>query len=726
MSHIAPNKKPAKIGLWKAFKESLSLYKNFTRWSLIIGAGLLYTALYSMAKPVAYKFIYDDAIVNHNLTLLMLIIGTLIVGSIIKMLTNVRIKTLAGEVGAGIMNDFTRKIFKKVLPSSAGNQPIKNEKILTYFSRDLTLIEESIIRVTPDILLHILQITFAFIIIYSLSWKLAILTTLLLPFALFFPRKFHKNAIKHSEQWSKNEDGILKIIEENLLLRIIIKTFRLSKHQLNKLSPMLSSRNDSVTAVNKYRALTVETILLTFSLSSLLILLFGAYLVMTSSLSMGSLIAFVAVFTKLNSDVKKVSEHYPPMVVAADSMQRVKKFLQKSPQETQEDIKQVTAEKSDRFIEFNNVSFSHNPNLPTCTDINFSLDKGMCLAIIGKSGSGKSTLIHLLARLNNIQSGNIYLDGTHLNTWSDDALYSKMSVVFQDNILFDTTIRENIGIGKLNATDEDIYRAAELAKVHKHILSLPKGYDTIAGHLGERFSMGQRQRIVLARAIIKDPEILLLDEPTSSLDTNTAHAVNKTIKELRQGRTVIHVTHQLRYIKDIDKIIVMDHGRIAEQGTHHELLTKGGIYADLWRRQSALATRPSQVDKAFLKRIDLFKDLDDSTLSKLNQYFTIELAKPGTNIIEEGVIGEKLYMISRGTADVYITKNEEETLIATLEEGDFFGEAALIANKPRNATVRAHTYCDLLSLQRDNFYDIAAKVPELMRKIQKISAERES
>jgi ATP-binding cassette subfamily B protein len=291
-------------------------------------------------------------------------------------------------------------------------------------------------------------------------------------------------------------------------------------------------------------------------------------------------------------------------------------------------------------------------------------------------------------------------------------------VVFQENFLYNMSIGENIRLGRPSASDAGIEAAAKSAGIHDFIVSLPNGYQTLAGERGSRFSGGQRQRLAIARAVLRDPSVLILDEATSSLDPSTEAAVNATFQRIGSGRTVISVTHRLSSVTRADWIFVMHQGRLAEQGTHDHLLRAGGRYSNMWRRQSGV--HETGVEAAWLSEMPLFEGVDSSTLSELAALFATEQISEDFEIIREGDPGDRFYIIVRGTAEVM----KGSTRAAVLQDGDYFGEIALLSDQPRNATVRSLTACVCLILQRDHFRAMLDRSAPLRARIESVRKHR--
>lgn len=315
------------------------------------------------------------------------------------------------------------------------------------------------------------------------------------------------------------------------------------------------------------------------------ILVFGGALVSRGALDPGGFIAFVAIFSQITRPVRTFIDQFANINQGIAAGERIFSIIDTKPEiEDKPDARELKGLRDK--IEFRHVHFSYDGTREVIDDISFEIRRGQTVALVGPSGGGKSTLSELLPRFYDPTSGEILIDGISLRDYTQDSVRAHMSVVAQDTVLFNDTIEGNIAMGRPSATHEEIVEAAKVANADSFIRECPEGYDTNIGDRGVKLSGGQRQRLSIARAVLKNPDILILDEATSALDTESEKLVQDALNNLLKGRTSVVIAHRLSTIHNADKIIVVDHGRIAEQGTHAELMARNGIYAKLIEMQS--------------------------------------------------------------------------------------------------------------------------------------------
>jgi ATP-binding cassette subfamily B protein len=326
--------------------------------------------------------------------------------------------------------------------------------------------------------------------------------------------------------------------------------------------------------------------------------------------------------------------------------------------------------------------------------------------------------------------GSVVVDGRDVRHVTQYSLRSQVGVVLQTNFIFNDTIRENIRIGNPEASDDEVVSAAQRAELHDFVTSLPHGYDTPVGDSGGRLSGGHRQRLAIARAMIRNPRIVLLDEVTTALDPAAESAVNSMLARVGVGRTVVSVTHRLVAARDADEILVLDRGRIAERGTHADLFAAEGIYRRLWEKQSGFDVshdgRTATVDGRRLRHVTLFTDLDDATLEGIAGRLTSEYYEAGETVFEQGAPGDRFYLIARGRVNVVgPAADGEDHVLEVLSDGDHFGELALLQDRPRSATIRTVTPSVFLTVGRADFVRLVATTPEMARMLEQRIAQSE-
>jgi ATP-binding cassette subfamily B protein len=317
----------------------------------------------------------------------------------------------------------------------------------------------------------------------------------------------------------------------------------------------------------------------------LVVLAIGAYLATKGQITIGTFVTFESAFWEVSYNIAHLMHFIPVSIQAAAAVRHIQELLDEPTRGADRpgapDLPRITND-----ITFDRVTFQYEGGqTPVLDNLSLRLNVGKTIAIVGPSGSGKSTLLNLILRLYTPDEGRVTIDGVDIRRVTRESLRKSMAVVFQENMLFNMSIRENIRLGKEGATDQEVEAAARKAEIHRYIMSLPQKYDTMVGERGDTLSGGQRQRIAIARAIVRNPSVLLLDEATSALDQTTEAAINKTLMKLAKGRTMIFSTHRLTSVVDMDEIIVISGGKAIERGSHEQLLAANGVYRRLWDDQ---------------------------------------------------------------------------------------------------------------------------------------------
>jgi len=339
------------------------------------------------------------------------------------------------------------------------------------------------------------------------------------------------------------------------------------------------------------RTVTVSVLLL-----HLIVLAIGAYLATIGKISIGTFVTFESAFWEISYNIAHLMHFIPVAIQAAAAVRHMEELLDEPTRGADRpgapDLPRITDN-----ITFDRVVFKYEGSDTVVLDgLSLKISVGKNIAIVGPSGSGKSTLLNLILRLYVPNEGRVAIDGVDIRKVTRDSLRNSMAVVFQENMLFNMSIRENIRLGKEGATDAEVEDAAKKAEIHRYIMTLPQKYDTVVGERGDTLSGGQRQRIAIARAIVRNPSVLLLDEATSALDQTTEAAINRTLLKVAKGRTMIFSTHRLTSVVDMDEIIVISNGQAIERGPHAELLKANGMYRKLWDDQLHKSHHPAEDD----------------------------------------------------------------------------------------------------------------------------------
>ena len=423
------------------------------------------------------------------------------------------------------------------------------------------------------------------VLMLNVSWELALFAVLFLPVVGLLIGGIVKRLRHPASRVQEQLGDMVSVLDESLSGIKIIKTYtateyiRTKFHQINaelsRLMLWMARRQQLASPMSEFLGITAVAV----------VLVFGGSLVTKGTMSAAGFIAFIAAFSQITRPVRAFIDQFANINQGVAAGERIFDVID-AQSEITDDSNATQFDGLKERIEFRNISFSYDNSREILHNISFTIEKGQTVALVGASGGGKSTLSELMPRFYDPTQGEIFIDGKNIRTFTQDSLRSRISLVSQDTILFNDTIKSNIALGKYGATDSEIAEAAKIANAHDFIINCPEGYDTNIGDRGAKLSGGQRQRLSIARAVLKNPEFLILDEATSALDTESEQLVQQALTRMLKGRTSVVIAHRLSTIHHADKIIVIDEGRIAEQGTHDELIARGGIYAKLIEMQS--------------------------------------------------------------------------------------------------------------------------------------------
>lgn len=546
--------------------------------TIMAAAGNLYI-------PWIIKDMIDEVLADKNGTMLNWIAASIIAIFVVRGLFWYGQNYLMSYVGQSVIIDIRAAVFKKLQRLSVSfYDKNKTGTIMSYVTNDVNALQSAMVENTIE------MITEGFILIGSvvamiyLDWRLTLFTVCTFPVVLWFMEFFGKKIRKTGGRIQECTADIISVLQESVASARVIKSFVREDYEVDRFD-VENRANFRANMKNAQLMATLTPVVeLVAAIGVTMIIWYGGNNVINGTITAGSLVAFLTYAVNISNPIKRLTRVIGNIQKALAAAQRVFMIID-MPEEIAEsrDAKQLP-EVSGK-VEFQNVSFAYDDKGNVITDLSFSVKPGEVIAIVGPSGAGKSTIANLLPRFYDVNKGDIKIDGHSVREVTLDSLREQVGIVPQETMLFNGSVYNNILYGRLDATKEEIEAAAKAANAHDFIMQLTDGYETKLGDRGVNLSGGQRQRIAIARAILKNPRILILDEATSALDTESERVVQEALDRLMVGRTSFVIAHRLSTVKNADKILVLEKGNLVESGTHDELLALDGLYAHLYKIQ---------------------------------------------------------------------------------------------------------------------------------------------
>ena len=566
----------------KEFHNILKYAKPYTKSLIFAFLCLALTSLINLVLPLIVRNMINAVIVLKNNEVLDGLAWDLIIIIGFQAAFAVTHNYIFGFVGHRMTTDFRIEFFSHIQSLSLRFfQERRVGEILSRMSNDISVIQNALVAIPVALLRQSITLLGALAIILYLNWKLTGLILLILPPLMIFARVFGRRLKVFSEKLQDQLAQAVVVLEEVMSSIKIVKSFTREPYERNRFQEKIETAFERAVDKLKISAFFGPFILgLTFLVSALLIW-YGGYQVMQGATTPGELAAFFLYALIIAGPIGTFVRLYTQIQEARGAIQRVYEILDTQPI-IQNPENPVPLENITGSIQFENVFFGYQDTPQVIHDASFDVLPGQTVALVGPSGAGKSTIIKLLFRFFDPNSGVIRLDGHDIRTLDRKSFLSQIALVPQETLLFGGTVRENILYGKLDATESELEEAAQKANAHEFITNMEKGYDTIVGEKGTKLSGGERQRIAIARAILKDPKILVLDEATSSLDNRSEFLIQEALETLMAHRTTFIVAHRLSMIHKADQIIVLDKGGIVETGQHEDLMNHKGLYHTLY------------------------------------------------------------------------------------------------------------------------------------------------
>lgn len=546
--------------------------------TIMAAAGNLYI-------PWIIKEMIDQVLADKNSEMLNMIAFSIIAIFLVRGMFWYGQNYLMSYVGQRVIIDIRAAVFSKLQRLSVSfYDKNKTGTIMSYVTNDVNALQSAMVENTIE------MVTEGFILIGSvvamiyLDWRLTLFTICTFPPVLWFMEFFGKKIRKTGGRIQECTADITSVLQESVASARVIKSFVREGYEIDRFE-VENKENFRANMKNAQLMATLTPVVeLVAAIGVTMILWYGGNNVINGTITDGSLIAFLTYAVNISNPIKRLTRVIGNIQKALAAAQRVFMILD-MPEEVAEVENAKLLPHVKGKVEFQNVSFAYNEKGDVIKDLSFTVAPGEAIAIVGPSGAGKSTIANLLPRFYDVNAGDIKIDGHSVREVTLDSLREQVGIVPQETMLFNGTVYDNILYGRLDATKEEIEAAAKAANAHDFILQLNEGYATRLGDRGVNLSGGQRQRIAIARAILKNPRILILDEATSALDTESERVVQEALDRLMVGRTAFVIAHRLSTVKNADKILVLEKGSLVEAGTHDELLALDGLYAHLYKIQ---------------------------------------------------------------------------------------------------------------------------------------------
>ncbi len=570
--------------LWRLLLRVYGFLRPY--WKHTAGAylSLLGILALSASIPQFIRWIIDTGIEKNQPQVLtwsvLALLGLTLVKGVLNYFQGILSETASQNVAYDLRNEIQKKLTQL---SFSFHDTSETGELLSRAIQDVERLRFLTGRATIRILDGILMIIVTMIILIVMNYRLGLFVLISMPIlihrAYYFGSRFRPLSLMIQKQVAR----LTTAVEQNLRGSRVVKAYAQEPGEIERFEEENQRWFELTRSAARLQAVNVPLMFLLSNISMVVIVLFGGYLVIQQELTFGVLIAFITYMGQLVEPVRRLGIIIPAVAIASSSAERVFDILDRIPDVKDEPDAQAMSIMDGR-VRFDQVSFSYGKQT-VLREIDFEVQPGQIVALLGATGSGKSTIISLIPRFYDPTAGKILVDGMDIRKATLYSLRSQIGIVLQETTLFAASIRENIAFGQSQATEEDIITAAKAAQAHEFIIRSPKGYDTYVGERGITLSGGQKQRIAIARVLLMNPRLLILDDATASVDTETEHLIQIAFENLIKGRTTFVIAHRLSTVRNADMILVLDHGRIVARGTHESLLKSSKQYLEIYNRQ---------------------------------------------------------------------------------------------------------------------------------------------
>ncbi|WP_289089345.1 lipid A export permease/ATP-binding protein MsbA [uncultured Veillonella sp.] len=540
-----------------------------------------------LVVPWLIKNVVDKVLAEKNMYMLNLVVISILVVFLVRGFATYGQTYTMSYIGQRVIIDIREAMFKHLQRlDQAYYDRRKTGVIMSNLTNDVAALQSAIVDNLVSFITEGVTLIGSLVSMLYLDWKLTLVTLVIVPVVLGIINIFGKRLRIAGHDVQGRIADITSLLQETISGARVVRSFAREGYEVQRFERENQRNFRAVMRATKLTSLLSPLVEFSAAIAVTVILWYGGYSVVTGAITAGSLIAFLIYAINLSNPVKRLSQVYGNIQKAMAAGDRVFAILDTKP-EVVEKADAIVLPEVDGRVRFDHVSFSYDGEKKALDDFSLDVPAGRVVAIVGPSGAGKTTIANLLPRFYDATEGAITVDGIDVRDVTFQSLREQIGVVPQETMLFNATIKDNILYGRLDGTDEEVYAAAKAANALEFIERLPEGMDTLVGERGSSLSGGQRQRIAIARAILKNPKILILDEATSALDTESEKLVQEALERLMQGRTAFVIAHRLSTIKNADQIVVLREGKLVESGTHDELVAAGGLYQHLYSVQFA-------------------------------------------------------------------------------------------------------------------------------------------
>jgi ATP-binding cassette, subfamily B, bacterial len=552
-----------------------------TRTLLSLGSLLLATAT-ALLPPLLAKYAVDDGINQHDLTKLWWIVGAFLVAGLLNWGMSYAQTYLTGWVGERILADLRNRLFDHLQRLSLGfYERNRAGVIISRLTNDVEAIDQLVTDGVTSLVQNTLTLIGTAILLFILDWRLALATLLVIPFMSIATVIFRKRSARAYADVRERLGLVTATLAEDIAGMRIVQAFTREQTNMRNFKAVTEHYRESNMQTVLLNGLYFPFVDLLSTVALAVVLGYGGHLYFQGAVTLGTLFAFMLYVQNFFDPVQQLSQLYGTFLSATAALDKIVDVLDQQP----EVVDRPGAEplpSADGHVAFENVRFGYGKGPEVLHGLELDVPAGTTGALVGHTGAGKSTIAKLLARFYDPREGRITIDGHDLRDVTQASLRHQLGIVPQEGFLFAGTVSENIAFGRPDARQEEIVSSAETIGANEFILRLEDGYDTQLQERGSRLSLGQRQLVALARALLADPRILILDEATSSVDIGTERKIERALRTLLAGRTAFVIAHRLSTIRDADLIVVLEHGQVVEQGSHDELMQKRGLYTSLY------------------------------------------------------------------------------------------------------------------------------------------------